>query len=180
MENVPSSWNAMHLHGSDTFNATRINDWQHTIVTTLLLATGYPKVSENHSPEPPIGSVPPKYLDVDELIRRQKHLYLYSFFNEGLDKANLKALQDPLINFAGRQWSSNLIALRLDLMRICDIWSHVLSRKLESKLRTSQWRLNTVVDHWWGGWGGSQKKTGSGLNSTTMLPNEISPSEQIF
>ena len=131
----------------DTFNVTSIIDWQHTIVTPLLLAAGYPKLFENPDPEPPTGLVPPKYPDgydtmspqdkaqVDELIRRQSLFYLYRVFNGGLNKVHLKALQDPLIlarqhlvDLAGRQWSGNLMTLRGALMRMRDIWLHVPGR----------------------------------------------------
>ncbi|PYI29808.1 serine/threonine protein kinase [Aspergillus indologenus CBS 114.80] len=128
----------------ETFSPTCIIDWQHTTITPLLLAAGYPRLFENPDPEPPAGLTPPKYpenydqLDpedkaqVDELIRRQSLFYLYRVFNGGLNKTHLKALQDPLVlprqhlvNLAGRQWSGDLMTLRGSLMRIRDIWSHV-------------------------------------------------------
>lgn len=128
----------------DTFNITCIIDWQHTTVTPLLLAAGYPKLFENPEPDPPTCLVPPKYpegydtmspkdkAEVDELIRRQSLFYLYRVFNGGLNKVHLKALQDPLIlsrqhlvDFTGRQWSGNLMTLRGALMRMRDIWIHV-------------------------------------------------------
>ncbi|KAJ6179469.1 serine/threonine protein kinase [Penicillium mononematosum] len=36
----------------DTFDVTCIIDWQHTVVTPLLLAAGYPRLFENPSPSP--------------------------------------------------------------------------------------------------------------------------------
>ncbi|OQE28241.1 hypothetical protein PENFLA_c005G00690 [Penicillium flavigenum] len=127
-----------------SFDVTCIIDWQHTVITPLLLAAGYPRLFENPSPEPPTGLDPPKYPDdydtmspkdkaqVDELIRRQSLFYLYRVFNGGLNKVHLKALQDPLVpacqhlvDCAGRQWSGNLMTLRGALMRIRAIWSHL-------------------------------------------------------
>ncbi|KAJ5573995.1 serine/threonine protein kinase [Penicillium hispanicum] len=127
----------------DTFNVTCIIDWQHAVVTPLLLAAGYPRLFENPDPEPPTGLVPPKYPDdyatmdsqqkaqVDELIRRQSLFYLYRVFNGGLNKVHLQALQDllvlsrqHLVDLAGRQWSGNLITLRGSLMRMRDLWQY--------------------------------------------------------
>ncbi|PLB51514.1 serine/threonine protein kinase [Aspergillus steynii IBT 23096] len=128
----------------DTLNVKCIIDWQHTVITPLLLASGYPKMFENPDPEPPTGLVPPKYppgydtmnpeekSEVDELIRRQSFFYLYRVFNGGLNKIHLEALRNPLIlqrqhvvDLAGRQWSGNLISLRGALMRIRDFWQHL-------------------------------------------------------
>lgn len=94
---------------SDTFKVTSI-DWQHTIITPLLLAAGYPKLFENPDPEPPTGLTPPEYYSsdydtmspseqaqVDELIRRQSFSYVYRVFNGGVNKVHPAALQDPLI-----------------------------------------------------------------------------------
>ncbi|KAJ5088888.1 serine/threonine protein kinase [Penicillium angulare] len=166
----------------DTFSPTCIIDWQHTIITPLLLAAGYPRLFENPDPEPPVGLTPPKYPDnynemgpadkaqVDELIRRQSLFYLYRVFNGGLNNAHLKALQDPLIlsrqhivDFAGHQWSGNLMTLRGGLMRIRDIWSHVpgiddsptcsISFSEEELAEQSEnepmwYKLNSLVSHW--------------------------------
>ncbi|KAJ5198536.1 serine/threonine protein kinase, partial [Penicillium cinerascens] len=166
----------------DTFNVTCIIDWQHTIVIPLLLAAGYPRLFENPDPEPSTGLVPPKYPEdydtmssedkaqVDELIRRQSLFYLYRVFNEGLNKVHLQALQDPLIlsrqhlvDFAGRQWSGNLMTLRGALMRMRDIWQHVPGKdeqhecsiafsKQEIKEQTENepmwYNLNKLVNHW--------------------------------
>ncbi|KAI2711423.1 hypothetical protein DTO039G3_8133 [Penicillium roqueforti] len=125
----------------DTFKVTCVIDWQHTVIIPLLLAAGYPRLFENRAPT---GLVLPKYLDgydimspndkaqVDELIRRESLFYLYRVFNGGLNKVHLRALQNPLIlsrqhlvDFAGRQWSANLMTLRGALMRMRDIWPYV-------------------------------------------------------
>lgn len=166
----------------DTFNITCIIDWQHTIITPLLLAAGYPRLFENPDSKPPTGLVPPKYPEgydtmspedkaqVDELIRRRSLFYLYRVFNGGLNKVHLQALQDPLIlsrqhlvDFAGRQWSGNLITLRGALMRMRDIWLHVPGKDRdfecpigfseqeveEQKENEPMWyNLNTLVNHW--------------------------------
>lgn len=166
----------------DTFKVTSIIDWQHTIITPLLLTAGYPRLFENPDPEPPAGLVPPKYPDgydtmspedkaqVDELIRRQSLFYLYRVFNGGLNKVHLKALQDPLIlsrqhlvDFAGRQWSGNLMTLRGALMRMRDIWPYVPEKDeglecpigfsghevAEQTEKEKLWYdLNAVVGHW--------------------------------
>ncbi|KAJ6110161.1 serine/threonine protein kinase [Penicillium sp. IBT 16267x] len=164
----------------ETFSPTCIIDWQHTTITPLLLAAGYPRLFENPDPEPPAGLTPPKYPEnydktedkaqVDELIRRQSLFYLYRVFNGGLNKAHLKALQDPLIlsrqhlvDCAGRQWSGNLMTLRGSLMHIRDIWSHVpgndrspecpVSFSEEELAEQSEnepmwYKLNHLVSHW--------------------------------
>ncbi|KAI2669763.1 hypothetical protein CBS147355_9688 [Penicillium roqueforti] len=166
----------------DTFNITSIIDWQHTVVTPLLLAAGYPKLFENPDPEPPTGLVPPKYPEgydtmspqdksqVDELIRRQSLFYLYRVFNGGMNKVHLKALQDPLIlsrqhlvDFAGRQWSGNMVTLRGGLMRMREIWRHVPGKdeNTECPIQFSEqevrehnetepmwYNLNILVNHW--------------------------------
>ncbi|KAL4777999.1 serine/threonine protein kinase [Aspergillus varians] len=136
----------------DTFKVKSIIDWQHTVVTPLLLAAGYPKLFENPDLEPPTGLVPPKLppdydtLDtkaksqVDELIRRQSLFYLYRVFNGGLNKLHLQALRDPLvlqrqhlIAFAGRQWSGNLMTLRGSLMRMRNLWPHLPGKDSQLK-----------------------------------------------
>lgn len=166
----------------DTFKVRAIIDWQHTIITPMLLAAGYPKLFENPEPEPPSGLVPPKYppdydtmspdqkAQVDELIRRQSFFYLYRVFNGGLNKLHLEALQDPLIiqrqhlvEFAGRQWSGNLITLRGALMLMRDLWPHLVGKDapLECPIRFSEqeardqaenepmwYKLNALVSHW--------------------------------
>ncbi|KAJ5575573.1 serine/threonine protein kinase [Penicillium sp. DV-2018c] len=166
----------------DTFNVTCIIDWQHTVVTPLLLAAGYPRLFGNPDPEPPTGLDPPKYPEgydtispqdkaqVDEFIRRQSLFYLYRVFNGGLNKLHLKALQDPLIlsrqhlvDFAGRQWSGNLMTLRGALMRMRDIWLHLPGKDddLECPIGFSEqeireltenepmwYNLNLLVNHW--------------------------------
>ncbi|KAE8150844.1 serine/threonine protein kinase [Aspergillus avenaceus] len=166
----------------DTFKITSIIDWQHTVITPLLLTAGYPRLFENPEPEPPTGLIPPKYppdydtmspdekAQVDELIRRQSLFYLYRVFNGGLNKLHLAALQDPLIrqrqhlvDFAGRQWSGNLMTLRGALMRVRDLWHHLPGKDagLECPIQFSEqetgyqaenepmWcNLNALVSHW--------------------------------
>ncbi|KAH8429875.1 phosphotransferase family protein [Aspergillus melleus] len=166
----------------NTFNPTCIIDWQHTVVTPLFLAAGYPRLFENPDPEPPTGLVAPKYLDnyntlspeekaqVDELIRRQSLFYLYRVFNGGLNKVHLQALQGPLVlsrqhlvDFAGRQWSGNLMTLRGALMRMRDIWLHVpgndgsmecpiafSGEEMEEQTKNEPmwYNLNRLVSHW--------------------------------
>ncbi|CAG8180908.1 unnamed protein product [Penicillium salamii] len=166
----------------DTFNITSIIDWQHTTITPLLLTAGYPRLFENPDPEPPTGLVPPKYPEdydkmnpqdkaqVDELIRRQSLFYLYRVFNGGLNKVHLKALQEPLIlarqnlvESASRQWTGNLMTLRGNLMRMCQIWPHVPRKdeNTECPIQFSEqevkehienepmwYDLNKLVNHW--------------------------------
>lgn len=143
---------------------------------------GYPKLFENPDPEPPTGLVPPKLppdyesLDpdtkaqVDELIRRQSLLYLCRVFNGGLNKLHLEALRDPLllqrqhlVEFAGRQWSGNLMTLCGSLMRIRDLWPHLPGegKPLDCPIQFSEeavrehlenepmwYNLNHLVSHW--------------------------------
>ncbi|KAL4892301.1 serine/threonine protein kinase [Aspergillus ambiguus] len=150
----------------DTFKITSIN---------ILLF-------ENPEPEAPSGLIPPKYppdydtmspdekAQVDELIRRQSLFYLYRVFNGGLNKLHLEALQDPLIlqrqhlvDFAGRQWSGNLMTLRGALMRMRDLWHHLPGKDagLECPIQFSEqetryqaenepmwYNLNALVSHW--------------------------------
>lgn len=106
----------------------------------------------------------------DELIRRQSLFYLYRIFNGANNKIHLRALHDPLIlsrqhlvDFAGRQWSGNLMSLRGSLMRIRDFWAHVPGndRGLECPISFSEeelaeqsenepmwYNLNHLVSHW--------------------------------
>ncbi|EGD94835.1 hypothetical protein TESG_02337 [Trichophyton tonsurans CBS 112818] len=120
---------------------TSIIDWQHTTVTPLLLAAGYPKMFENPDVEPPEtleAPKPPEGYDtldietksqVDELLRRRYLYYLYRVFNGARNKRHLAAFYDPvlqprqhLVDYADRQWNGNLITLRAALMRMCGYW----------------------------------------------------------
>ncbi|GAQ37990.1 hypothetical protein PDIG_16970 [Aspergillus niger] len=131
----------------DTFKVRSIIDWQHTIITPLLLTAGYPKIFENPNPKHPSELKPPKYppgyetmspdeqAQVDELIRRQSLFYLYRVFNGGLNKVHLEALRDPLIlqrqhlvDSAGRQWSGDIVTLRGALMRMQNLWSYLIGK----------------------------------------------------
>ncbi|RAK92858.1 phosphotransferase enzyme family protein [Aspergillus costaricaensis CBS 115574] len=135
------------LRHQDTFKVRSIIDWQHTIITPLLLTAGYPKLFENPDPKPPSELKPPKYppgygtmssdeqAQVDELIRRQSLFYLYRVFNGGLNKVHLEALRDPLIlqrqhlvDSAGRQWSGDIVTLRGALMRMQNLWSYLIGK----------------------------------------------------
>lgn len=128
----------------ETFKVKCIIDWQHTTITPLLLAAGYPKLFENPDPLPPeelkAPQQPEGYDDlsseekaqVDELLRRQTLFYFYRVFNGGLNKLHLQALRDPLnlprqhlVEYAGRQWTGNLMTLRGALIRMRDYWAHM-------------------------------------------------------
>ncbi|GLA61329.1 phosphotransferase enzyme [Aspergillus tubingensis] len=136
----------------DTFKVKSIIDWQHTIITPLLLTAGYPKLFENPDPKPPSELKPPKHppgygtmssdeqAQVDELIRRQSLFYLYRVFNGGLNKVHLEALHDPLIlqrhhlvDSAGRQWSGDIVTLRGALMRMQTLWSYLIGNDHHTK-----------------------------------------------
>ncbi|PKY06695.1 hypothetical protein P168DRAFT_295685 [Aspergillus campestris IBT 28561] len=118
----------------DTFKVTSIIDWQHTFITPLVLAAGYPRLFENPDPEPPTGLIPPKYPpEYDDETRRKG---------------------------PSRQWSGNMISLRGALMRICELWPH-LSVPDECPIRFSEqevreqaesermwYDLNALVGHW--------------------------------
>ena len=125
----------------DTFEITRVIDWQHTVITPLLLAAGHPKLFENPDEEPPETLDAPKLpegydaLDsetksrVDELLRRRRLFHFYRVFNGARNKLHLAAFYDPillprqhLVEFAGRQWSGNLVTLRGALIRIREYW----------------------------------------------------------
>ncbi|GLB18359.1 phosphotransferase enzyme [Aspergillus tubingensis] len=135
------------LRHPDKFKVKSIIDWQHTIITPLLLTAGYPKLFENLNPKHPSELKPPKYppgygtmssdeqAQVDELIRRQSLFYLYHVFNGGLNKVHLEALRDPLIlqrqhlvDSAGRQWSGDIVTLRGALMRMQNLWSYLIGK----------------------------------------------------
>lgn len=107
---------------------------------------------------------------VDELIRRKSLFYLYRVFNGGLNKFHLEALQDPLIlqrqhlvDFAGRQWSGNIMTLRGALMRMRDLWPHLAGKdaQLKCPIEFSEqetrdqaenepiwYNLDELVSHW--------------------------------
>ncbi|EZF69676.1 hypothetical protein H105_07906 [Trichophyton soudanense CBS 452.61] len=133
----------------DTFDITCIIDWQHAIITPLLLAAGHPKMFENPDVEPPEtleAPKPPEGYDtldietksqVDELLRRRYLYYLYRVFNGARNKGHLSAFYDPvlqprqhLVDYAGRQWTGSIITLRGALMRMCGYWP-LLSTKEE-------------------------------------------------
>ncbi|KAG5304196.1 phosphotransferase enzyme family protein [Histoplasma capsulatum G186AR] len=133
----------------ETFEITKIIDWQHTVITPLLLAAGHPKLFENPDAEPPEtleAPKPPEGYDsldseiksrVDELLRRQRLFYFYRVFNGAKNKLHLSAFYDPLllprqhlVEYAGRQWNGNLMTLRGALIRIHEYWS-LLPTKIE-------------------------------------------------
>lgn len=76
----------------ETYKITSIIDWQHTVVSPLLLAAGHPPLFENPDIVPPETLDPPAppeghaavdaatKAEVDELRRRQLY-YLYRVFN---------------------------------------------------------------------------------------------------
>ncbi|KAL2865238.1 phosphotransferase enzyme family protein [Aspergillus lucknowensis] len=166
----------------NTCKITSIIDWQHTVITPLLLTAGYLRLFENPEPEPPTGLIPPKYppdydtmspdekAQVDKPIRRQSLFYLYRVFNGGRNKLHLEALQDPLVlqrqhlvDFAGHQWSGNLMTLRGTLMRMRDLWHHLPGKDagVECPIQFSEqetryqaenepmwYKLNALVSHW--------------------------------
>ncbi|KAL3460860.1 serine/threonine protein kinase [Aspergillus heterothallicus] len=135
----------------EPFQVTSIIDWQHTAITPLAQAAGYPRLFENPDPEHSAELVPPKLppnyetlqpadrAQVDELIRRQSLFYLYRVFNGGLNKLHLEALRDPLlrqrqqlIDPVNRQWSGDLITLRGELMRMRDLWPYLPGRTADT------------------------------------------------
>ncbi|EER45819.1 phosphotransferase enzyme family protein [Histoplasma capsulatum H143] len=133
----------------ETFEITKIIDWQHTVITPLLLAAGHPKLFENPDSEPPEtleAPKPPEGYDsldsetksrVDELLRRRRLFYFYRIFNGAKNKLHLSAFYDPLllprqhlVEYADRQWNGNLMTLRGALIRIHEYWS-LLPTKVE-------------------------------------------------
>ncbi|KAL2839635.1 phosphotransferase enzyme family protein [Aspergillus pseudoustus] len=151
----------------DTVKVTSIIDWQHTIITPMQLAAGYPGLFENPDAVLLTALVPPKSppnyktmspeekAQVDERIRRQSLFYLYHVFNDGLNKVHLEALRDPLllrrqnlVDLAGRQWSGNIISLCNDTPLECPIGfsGQELQEKAEDE---SMWyKLNELVHNW--------------------------------
>ncbi|KAJ5558313.1 kinase-like protein, partial [Penicillium sp. DV-2018c] len=141
-----------------------IIDWQHTTVEPRLLVAGYPRAFENPDPEesPDLKepSLPLDYdalstevkAEADELFRRRLLSYYYRIFNGGLNKAHLNALTDPLlrprrhlIEWAGRQWSGNLVTLKGALIRMAQYWPHLETNGLPCP----QWfEMNAVVNLW--------------------------------
>lgn len=125
----------------DSFKITSVIDWQHTVVTPLLLAAGHPRLFENPDPQPPESIEAPKRpedydsldseakIQADELLRRRHLYYLYRIFNGARNEPHLKALADPLllprqhlVDYAGRQWNGNLVTLRGALIRMREYW----------------------------------------------------------
>lgn len=157
-----------------------IIDWQHTIVEPRLLVAGYPRVFENPDPEEPPNleepSLPEDYgtlsaeakAEADELYRRRLLFHYYRIFNGGLNKPHLNALRDPLlrprqhlIEWAGRQWSGNLITLKGALMRMVQYWPHLQTNGLPCPVHFTddeldgffeqeqqRFELNAVVNLW--------------------------------
>ncbi|KAM5445614.1 hypothetical protein MaudCBS49596_007350 [Microsporum audouinii] len=170
----------------ETFEITCIIDWQHTTIIPLLLAAGHPKMFENPDAEPPetLGAPKPpegyEYLDpktkyeVDELLRRRYLYYLYRVFNGAYNKRHLSAFYDPvlqprqhLVEYAGRQWSGNLITLQGALMRMCEYWKLLppngetcpisftdAELKKHSEDEPMWFDLTALVNHWRGELGG--------------------------
>ncbi|WEW59016.1 hypothetical protein PRK78_004484 [Emydomyces testavorans] len=164
----------------ETFEITCIIDWQHTVVTPLLLAAGHPKMFENPDVEPPEtleAPKPPEGYDsldpetksqVDELLRRRYVYCLYRVFNGARNKKHLAAFYDPLlqprqhlVDYAGRQWSGNLITLQGALMRMCQYWSLLPTNdekcpisftdaelKKHSEDEPMWFDLTALVNHW--------------------------------
>ncbi|KAK2812216.1 hypothetical protein FQN50_001574 [Emmonsiellopsis sp. PD_5] len=125
----------------ETYKITSIIDWQHTVISPLLLAAGHPPLFENPDDEPPDTLEPPEppegyatfdpaeKAEVDELLRRRHLYYLYRVFNGARNKQHLSACADPvlhprqhLIDYAGRQWMGNLMTLRGALIRMREFW----------------------------------------------------------
>lgn len=130
----------------------------------------------------PEGLKPPKYPEgyetmnqqeksqADELLRRQNLFYLYRVFNGGLNKLHLKALQESLImprqllvNFAGQQWTGDIMNLRGALMRMREFWAHFPNKgdqtecpiefteqeiSEQSEHEDMWYKLNTLVSLW--------------------------------
>ncbi|KAJ5146458.1 kinase-like protein [Penicillium bovifimosum] len=164
----------------ETGTISCIIDWQHTTVEPRLLVAGYPRAFENPDPEESPGlkepSLPLDYdtlsteakAEADELFRRRLLFYYYRIFNGGLNKAHLNALRDPLlrprqhlIEWAGRQWSGNLVTLKGALIRMAQYWPYLETKGLSCPVhftddetkeflgQEQQWfELNAVVNLW--------------------------------
>lgn len=164
----------------ETFDITCIIDWQHTIITPLLLAAGHPKMFENPDAEPPETLEAPKppegyeALDpetkgqVDELLRRRHLFYFYRVFNGARNKQHLSAFYDPLllprqhlVDYAGRQWSGNIITLQGALMRLCQYWPLLPANdekcpvsfsdaelKKHAEVEPMWFNVTALVNHW--------------------------------
>lgn len=173
-----------------------IIDWQHTTVEPHLLVAGYPRTFENPDPEesPDLKepSLPLDYdtlsteakAEADELYRRRLLFYYYRIFNGGLKKAHLNALRDPLlrprqhlIEWAGRQWSGNLITLKGALIRMVQYWPHLQTKGLSCPVhftddetkefleQEQQWfELNAVMNLW--------REQIGGINEDGWVSNE--------
>ncbi|KAK2732004.1 Phosphotransferase enzyme [Myotisia sp. PD_48] len=135
---------------AENFEISCIIDWQHAVITPLLLAAGHPKMFENPDVEPPPTLEAPKPPDsydtldaetkreVDELLRLRHLFYLYRVFNGARNKKHLSAFRDPillprqhLIDYAGRQWTGNHITLLGALKRMCEYWSYLQTTGVE-------------------------------------------------
>lgn len=157
-----------------------IIDWQHTTVEPRVLVAGYPRAFENPDPDEPPHlkepSLPEDYetlsveakAEADELYRRRLLFHYYRVFNGGLNKPHLNILRDPLlrprqhlIEWAGRQWSGNLITLKGALIRMAQYWPHLETNGLPCPVhftdeelngffeQEQQWfELNAVVNLW--------------------------------
>ena len=124
----------------ESYKITCINDWQHTVLSPLLLAAGQPRSFGNPDAEPPESLDPPEpskgydtldpaeKKEVDDLLRRRQLYYLYRVFNGARNKQHLSACADPvllprnLVDYAGRQWMGNLMTLKGALIRMCEFW----------------------------------------------------------
>ncbi|KAJ5591923.1 kinase-like protein [Penicillium hispanicum] len=180
----------------DTGAISCIIDWQHTTVKPRLLVAGYPRAFENPDPEesPDLKepSLPLDYktlsteakAEADELFRRRLLFHYYRVFNGGLNKAHLNTLRDPLlrprqhlIEWAGRQWSGNLITLKGALIRMVQYWPYLQNKgascpihftKNEMKEfleQEQQWfEVNAVVNLW--------REQIGGINEDGWVSNE--------
>ncbi|KAF3484166.1 uncharacterized protein GIQ15_03490 [Arthroderma uncinatum] len=145
---------------------TSIIDWQHTVITPLLLAAGHPRLFENPDAEPPESIEEPKppegydALDpaaksqVDELLRRRHLYYLYRIFNGARNKPHLAACADPfllprqhLVDYAGRQWTGNLMTLRGALIRMSQYWPLLQSNGSTCPIEFTEVELQNHFEH---------------------------------
>lgn len=149
------------------------------MISPLLLAAGHPPLFENPDAKPPETLNPPKPPDgyatldpiekaqVDDLLRRRHLYYLYRVFNGARNKQHLAACADPvllprkhLIDYAGRQWTGNLMTLKGALIRMCEFWSLLPTDKecpisfTEEKVQKHKedeklwFKLNILVNNW--------------------------------
>lgn len=173
-----------------------IIDWQHTALKPRVLVAGYPRAFENPDPEEPPNLKEPSLPDncgsltseakaeADELYRRRLLFHYYRVFNGGLNKPHLNILRDPvlrprqhLIEWAGRQWSGNLITLKGALIRMVQYWPHINTNGLPCPVQFTteeynrffeqekQWfELNAVVNLW--------REQIGGINDDGWVSNE--------